>query len=146
MEYQTQNIGVVRFVQQLGALPCICCSTFAFSQVLSFFSCLPYFEAKKKKNTKMLTPKCRSTAKGCSYHYRILVKVKEFGNDRFFVNLSRFLNAVTKVVASKLLRIYRTRLKLINYRPKVNKFIIPFSRFKGIGRIELKTILKRWSI
>ena len=128
MEYQTQNIGVVRFVQQLGALPCICCSTFAFSQVLSFFSCLPYFEAKKKKNTKMLTPKCRSTAKGCSYHYRILVKVKEFGNDRLFVNLSRFLNAVTKVVASKLLRIYRSKLKRDNLSTKNRHFIEPFSQ------------------
>ena len=31
----------------------------------------------------------------------------------------------------KLLWIYQTRLKSINYRPKIDKFIAPFSRYKG---------------
>ena len=46
----------------------------------------------------------------------------------------------------KLLLYYHFKLKTTNYRQKIDKFIVSFSRYKGVSPMEVKMIQKRWPI
>ena len=50
-----------------------------------------------------------------------------FSNSLNLIDTQTLVNSLM----GKLLRIYRTRLKSINYRPKIDTFIVPFSQYKG---------------